>query len=91
MNPKYKVIWTNVAENDFKAIIDFISIDNPQNALKTLKSIKQKASNLYALPERGRIEPELHGQGILQYREPISKRFGKYYFSKQSRALFFEN
>ena len=71
MNPKYKVIWTNVAENDFKEIIDFISIDSPQNALKLLISIKQKASNLYTLPETGRIVPELKGQGILQYRELI--------------------
>ena len=71
MNPKYKVVWTNVAENDLKKIIDFISIDSPQNALKLLKSIKQKASNLYTIPERGRIAPELQGQGILQYRELI--------------------
>ncbi len=71
MNPKYKVIWTNVAENDLKEIIDFISIDSPQNALKILKNIKQKASNLYTLPERGRIAPELQGQGISQYRELI--------------------
>ena len=71
MNPKYKVVWTNVAENDLKEIIDFISIDSPQNALKILKSIKQKASNLYTLPERGRIVPELQGQGIFQYRELI--------------------
>ena len=71
MNPKHKVIWTNVAENDFKEIIDFISIDSPQNALKLLKSIKQKASNLYTLPERGRIVPELQSQGIFQYRELI--------------------
>ena len=68
MNPKYKVIWTNVAENDLKEIIDFISIDSPQNALT---SIKQKASNLHTLPGRGRIVPELQGQGILQYRELI--------------------
>ncbi len=71
MNPKYKVVWTNVAENDLKEIIDFISVDSPQNALKILKSIKRKASNLYTLPERGRIVPELHGQGIFQYRELI--------------------
>ena len=71
MNPKYKVVWTNVAENDLKEIIDFISIDSPQNALKILKSIKQKASNLYTLPERGRIVPELQGQGISQYRQLI--------------------
>ncbi len=71
MNPKYKVIWTNVAENDLKEIIDFMSIDSPQNALKILTSIKQKASNLHTLPGRGRIVPELQGQGILQYRELI--------------------
>ena len=71
MNPKYKVVWTNVAENDLKEIIDFISIDSPQNALKILQSIKQKASNLYTLPERGRIVPELQGQGISQYRQLI--------------------
>ena len=71
MKPKYKVIWANVAEADLKDIIENISIDNPQNALKILKKIKQKASGLYTLPERGRIVPELQDQGILQYREIV--------------------
>jgi len=71
MNPKYKIIWTNVAENDLKNIIEYISVDSPQNALKILRKIKQKASNLYTLPERGRIVPELKDQGILQYRELV--------------------
>ena len=71
MNLEYKVIWTDTAENDLKAIIEFISIDSPRNALNILKKIKQKASNLYSLPERGRIVPELQSQGILQYREII--------------------
>ena len=71
MNPKYEIIWTNVAENDLKDIIEYIYIDNHQNALTVLKNIKQSASNLYTLPERGRIVPELQAQGILQYRELI--------------------
>ncbi len=71
MKPKYKVVWANVAESDLKDIIEYISIDSPQNALKILKKIKQKASELYALPERGRIVPELKDQGILQYREIV--------------------
>ena len=71
MKPKYKVVWANVAESDLKDIIDYISIDSPQNALNLLKKIKQKASELYALPERGRIVPELKDQGILQYREIV--------------------
>lgn len=76
MNPKYKIIWTSVAENDLKNIIEYISVDSPQvdspqNALKILKKIKQKATNLYTLPERGRIVPELQDQGVLQYRELV--------------------
>jgi toxin ParE1/3/4 len=71
MNPKYEIIWTHVAENDLINIIEYISVDSPQIALKILKKIKQKASNLYTLPERGRIVPELQGQGIFQYRELV--------------------
>ena len=71
MKLNYKVIWTNVVESDLKDIIEYISIDSPQNALRILKNIKQKTSELYTLPERNRIVPELQDQGILQYREMI--------------------
>ncbi|MDP3282947.1 MAG: type II toxin-antitoxin system RelE/ParE family toxin [Desulfobacterales bacterium] len=71
MNKEYKIEWAAVAENDLKQIIDYIAIDSPGNALQLLKTIRQKASNLYALPERGRIVPELQGQGIHIYRELI--------------------
>jgi addiction module RelE/StbE family toxin len=69
MKPKYEIIWTDVAENELKGIIEYIYIDNHKNALTVLKKIKQSATNLYTLPERGRIVPELQGQGIFQYRE----------------------
>ena len=71
MKPEYKIIWANVAECDLKDIIEYISLDSPQNALKILKKINQKASELYTLPERGRIVPELQDHGILQYREIV--------------------
>jgi toxin ParE1/3/4 len=71
MKTKYKVVWANIAESDLKDIIDYISIDSPQNALKVLRKIKQKTSDLHALPERGSIVPELKDQGILQYREIV--------------------
>ena len=71
MNKKYKVEWAAVAEVDLKQIINYIAIDSPGNALKILEKIRQKASGLYTLPERGRIIPELHGQGISIYRELI--------------------
>ena len=71
MNSMYEIIWTNVAENDLINIVEYISVDSPQNALEILEKIRQKASSLYTLPERGRIVPELQGQGIFQYRELV--------------------
>ena len=71
MNSKYKIVWTSVAENDLRNIIEYISAENPQNALNILTKIKKKASNLYTLPERGRVVLGLQDQGIFQYRELI--------------------
>lgn len=71
MKGKYEVIWSYVAENDLINIIEYIAEDSPANASHLFKKIKQKASGLYILPERGRIVQELRDQGILQYRELI--------------------
>jgi toxin ParE1/3/4 len=71
MNKKYHVKWAAIAESDLKQIIGYIAMDSPFNALQILKKIKQKASSLYNLPERGRIVPELQDQGIQIYRELI--------------------
>jgi toxin ParE1/3/4 len=71
MTSHFGVIWGNSAETDLKSIIEYIAEDNPSDALKILKNIKQKASGLFTFPERGRIVPELRDHGILQYRELI--------------------
>ncbi len=71
MNKKCDVVWSNVAESDLRNIVEYIADDSPPDALKVFKRIKQKASSLYTLPERGRIVPELRDQGILQYRELV--------------------
>lgn len=71
MNKKYNVEWAAVAENDLKAVIDYIAAENPDNVLHVLGKIRQKAAGLYSLPERGRIVPELQEQGINIYRELI--------------------
>ena len=71
MKSKYQVVWTSVAENDLKEIIEYISRNNPRNALKTLQKIKDKTSDLYTLPERGRVVSEFQEQGISQYRELV--------------------
>ncbi len=55
MSQRYDIIWAEVSENDLKEILEYIAIDSPADALKTFKKIKQKASSLYTLPERGRL------------------------------------
>jgi plasmid stabilization system protein ParE len=69
---KYKVEWAAVAESDLKQIIDYLAADSPGNALQIFKKIRQRASGLYAFPERGRVVPELQAQGIHTYRELIT-------------------
>lgn len=71
MAKEYQVAWAAVAHRDLKKIIDYIAIDSPGNALRILKKIRQKVSDLYSMPERGRIVPELQEQGIHTYRELI--------------------
>jgi len=71
MSKKYKVIWSNLAKEDLKDIIEYIAEKNLLNARNILKDIKKKTSNLYSFPIRGRIVPELKSQGIIQYRELI--------------------
>ena len=71
MNKRYEVLWSNVAESDLTGIVEYIAADNSPSALKIFRKIKQKASNLYSFPQRGRIIPELREQGISQYRELV--------------------
>ncbi len=71
MSAGYSVLWTEVAEKDLREIIAFIAGDNVPNALHVLENIRDKASTLYAFPERGRVVPELQSSGIFIYRELI--------------------
>ncbi len=71
MSKTYKVSWAAVARNDLKQIIEYIAVDSPGNASRILIKIKHKTSDLYTIPERGRVIPELKDQGIQTYRELI--------------------
>ena len=71
MNREYEVVWSNRAATDFEHIIEYIASDSHSNAIEGFKRIREKASSLYAFPERGRVVPELQAQGVRQYRELI--------------------
>jgi plasmid stabilization system protein ParE len=71
MDNKFEIIWSATAENDLRAIIEYIAKDSPTNALNILSKIKKKCADLDSLAERGRIVPELKEFNILQYHELI--------------------
>jgi len=71
MAKEYKVYWAEVAEEDLRAIIEYIRADNPSLAKDNLRKIRSKTSNFHPFPQRGRVVPELKGCGILQYRELV--------------------
>jgi plasmid stabilization system protein ParE len=71
MRKEYEVEWAAAAEQDLADIVEYIALETHGQALQVLERIRQKASHLYALPERGRIVPELNDQGIQIYRELI--------------------
>ncbi len=71
MTNKYKVVWSTTAEHDLQYIIEYIAKDSPSNALNILSNIKKSCSNLFILPDRGHLVPELKEFNILQYHELI--------------------
>jgi plasmid stabilization system protein ParE len=71
MPKKYKILWSETAENDLLKIIEYIAQDSPSNALNILEKIKEKVADLSFFPEKCRIVPELYNQGITLYREMV--------------------
>ena len=71
MARKFEVVWANGAEEDLFCTISFIADDSVVNAERIFKKIHVAATTLISTPPRGRVVPELSGQGILQYRELI--------------------
>ena len=67
----FQVLWTDAARLDLERIVEFIAEENSANALSALARLKRRCQTLAALPERGRIVPELRAVDVLTYRELI--------------------
>ena len=66
---RYKVRWTHAAGHDLESIVEFIARDNIDIAIQVLSKLREAASKLKTLPERGRVVPELAEVGLRIYRE----------------------
>ncbi len=67
----FSVVWTKAAETDLECIVDFIADDSLDAALAVFARIRERAATLDNFPGKGRVVPELHQHGIVQYRELI--------------------
>ena len=67
----FQVVWTRTAEADLEGIVDFIADDSVDAALAVFTRIRERAATLKNFPDKGRVVPELHPHGIVQYRELI--------------------
>ncbi len=67
----FTVVWTKTAETDLECIIDFIADDSIDAAYAVFTRIREHVATLDTFPDKGRVVPELHLHGIIQYRELI--------------------
>jgi len=71
MRLKYVVTWSEIAERDLLAIMEYIADDSPSRAYDLFKEVRTRTSSLRSFPERGRVVTELQEHGITQYHELI--------------------
>lgn len=69
---RYSVVWAETAADDLRAIVDFISQEDPEAAASVLDLLEGRAERLAAFPERGRVVRELEQQGVRLYRELVA-------------------
>ena len=68
---RFRVEWSQQACKDLLNIIDYISHDNPDSAVRIFRKIESKCKRLNQFPDRGRIIPELKEYGIFTYHELV--------------------
>ncbi len=71
MREVYDVRWSETAERDLVAIVEYIADDSVSRAYEVFEKLRRKARSLRTFPVRGRIVPELQEQGITQYHELV--------------------
>lgn len=73
--PAYTVRWAEQAVRDLESIIAFVAQDAPSNARELLKRLRERATGLYEMPDRGRTVPELARFGIVGLRELVARPY----------------
>ena len=65
----FRVEWSQSANKDLINILEYVSQDDFDAAIRVFKAIKSKCTTLNQFPDRERHVPELKAYGIFSYRE----------------------
>ena len=71
-----RLTWTEPVLRELEAIADYIALESPEAARRTVRTIFDRAQQLEQFPESGREPPELPGS---RYRELIIGMFRMFY------------
>jgi len=81
----YQVVLSRSARTDIQDIVRYISVDDPDRALRFGSFLIHQARSLGAMPLRGRVVPEFGADSI---RELIVKSYRIVYrFDQQHRSI----
>ena len=61
---RWRVLWTEPAQDDLREVFRFIRRDNLTAAQKVIQEIREKAGRLAQFPLSGREVPELPGASL---------------------------
>lgn len=81
MSKKYKIEYLPIAEQDLTDIIEYITLDSPQSALKLLEEIDESISKLEDFPFIG-ISPKDTRLQRLNYRILVVSSYLVFYIVK---------
>lgn len=59
-----RVVWSSAARTALDEVVEYLARDSRESALRILTRALETAASLSALPERGRVVPELSDPAI---------------------------
>lgn len=76
MSERYRVIWTEVAAQDYESLLTYVAVHSGvKNAERLDSRIQRAIEGLDTMPARCRIVPELRAEGLDVYRELIMRPY----------------
>jgi toxin ParE1/3/4 len=83
----FKVTFSDLAEADIEAILDYVAENHStERAAKLLAEFRKLADSLCQFPERGNVPKELESFGVFEFRQLIYAPYRLFYNVKEAEV-----